>query len=219
MVFKRRDRPPLIERIREFLYPRKGWRRPFEYLGHRVRRLPDTPHRIALGVACGVFASFSPVFGFHLVLAALLALVLRGNILASLLGTFVGNPLTFPFIATISLTTGREILGLSGHAREFNWLVESFSNALNGLWHAFKSIFGYGHPDWALLNDFWINIFLPYLLGGTIFGLIFGVAFYFLSRPVIAAYQNRRRSRLLQRARARLAAKARLELAKKAKIS
>ena len=31
--------------------------------GHRVRRLPDTPHRIALGFACGVFVSFTPFFG------------------------------------------------------------------------------------------------------------------------------------------------------------
>ncbi len=219
MVFKRRDRPPLIDRIREFLYPRKGWRRPFEYLGHRVRRLPDTPHRIALGVACGVFASFTPIFGFHLVIAAILALMVRGNLLASLLGTFFGNPLTFPLIATFSLTTGREILGLTGHDKEFNTLVASFSNAFDGLWQGVKSLFGYGHTDWALLSDFWQNIFLPYLLGGTIFGLISGITFYFLSRPVIAAYQNRRRSKLLQRARARLAAKARLELARKAKVS
>ena len=62
MVFKRRDKPPLIARLREALAAARaagGGR--IEYLGHRVRRLPDTPHRIALGFACGVFASFTPV--------------------------------------------------------------------------------------------------------------------------------------------------------------
>ena len=54
MVFKRRDKPPFSIRMRELLYPRRGWRRAIEYLGHRVRRLPDTPHRIALGFACGL---------------------------------------------------------------------------------------------------------------------------------------------------------------------
>lgn len=218
MVFKRRNRPPISERVREFVYPRKGWLRPFEYLGHRVRRLPDTPHRIALGVACGVFASFSPLFGFHLLLAAGLAWLVRGNVLASLLGTFFGNPVTFPFIATFSLGGGREILGLSGKAKDFKWLVDAFSEALVGLWDGTKALFGHGHADLHALSDFVQTIFLPYLLGGTIFGFIAAVAFYFLSRPVIAAYQNRRRSRLLQRARARLAQKARLELTKKAEV-
>ena len=70
MVFKRRDKPPLLSRLREAVLPRRGWRRGIEYLGHRVRRLPDTPHRIALGFACGVFVSFTPFFGLHFVLAA-----------------------------------------------------------------------------------------------------------------------------------------------------
>ena len=42
---------PCSTRIREAVLPRRGWRRGIEYLGHRVRRLPDTPHRIALGFA------------------------------------------------------------------------------------------------------------------------------------------------------------------------
>ena len=70
MVFKRRDKPPLLTRIREVVYPKRGWRRGIEYLGHRVRRLPDTPHRIALGISCGVFVSFTPFFGIHILAAA-----------------------------------------------------------------------------------------------------------------------------------------------------
>ena len=90
-----------------------------EYLGHRVRRLPDTPHRIALGFACGVFASFTPFFGLHFVLAAVLAGLLRGNIVAALIGTVAGNPLTFPLIASVSLGLGRRILGYGASGRDF----------------------------------------------------------------------------------------------------
>jgi uncharacterized protein len=219
MVFKRRETPPFYQRMVESFYPRKGWRRPFEYLGHRVRRLPDTPHRIALGVAIGVFTSFSPIFGFHFVIAAALALLLRGNIIASLLGTFFGNPITFPFIAAISLGSGRELLGMHHPDGEIKALAGAFSEAARDLWRAIGGLFGRGYTDWVGLEHFFHSIFVPYLLGGTIFGIITGIAFYFLSRPVIAAYQNRRRSRLLQRAKARLAAKARLELAKKASVS
>jgi uncharacterized protein (DUF2062 family) len=73
MVFRRRDRPSFLDRAREFFYPRRGWGRAIEYVSHRVRRIPDTPHRIALGFACGVFASFSPLFGLHFLYAAGLA--------------------------------------------------------------------------------------------------------------------------------------------------
>ena len=92
--------------------PRKGWRRGYLYLGKRVQRLPDSPHRIALGFACGVMASFTPFFGFHFVIAAALAFITRGNILASAIGTFVGNPLTFPFIAGTAMYLGHRITGI-----------------------------------------------------------------------------------------------------------
>ena len=53
MVFNRRDKLTLRDRLRQ-LVPRRGWRRGIDYVGHRVRRLPDTPHRLALGFAGGV---------------------------------------------------------------------------------------------------------------------------------------------------------------------
>ena len=106
MVFKRRDKPPLRTRIFEALLPRRGWRRGIEYIAHRLRRLPDTPHRIALGFACGVFASFTPFFGIHLIGAIALAWLIRGNLIAAAIGQFVGNPFTLPFIAWISMALG-----------------------------------------------------------------------------------------------------------------
>ena len=47
-------------------------------------------------------------------LAALLAKLMRGNVIASLLATFVGNPLTFLPIAAISMQTGNFLLGRVG---------------------------------------------------------------------------------------------------------
>ena len=70
MIFRRRRRPSFLARMRETMMPRKGIWRGFDYINKRMRRLPDSPHRIALGFACGVFVSFSPFFGFHFFLAA-----------------------------------------------------------------------------------------------------------------------------------------------------
>ena len=98
--------------MREFLYPSGGWLRASSYVWHRLRRLPDDPARVARGIVAGVFISFTPFFGLHFLGAALIAWAIRGNIPAALIATFVGNPLTFPFIATASLEVGYLFLSL-----------------------------------------------------------------------------------------------------------
>jgi uncharacterized protein (DUF2062 family) len=183
MIFRRRARRPLFRRIRDLVSPPKGWRRGFTYVGRRVQRLPDTPHRIAIGFACGVFASFTPFFTLHFVVAALCALAVRGNVLASALGTLVGNPLTFPLIAGSALTVGNWLVGSSIDPDRFN--------------------VGMVFRD---LDRFLDRVFVPYLVGGVLPGLLAALAFYLALRPVVAAYQNRRRLKLMAVAKARQAA-------------
>jgi uncharacterized protein (DUF2062 family) len=64
----------------------------------RLRGIEATPHAIAAGFATGAAVSLSPLIGLHLVLGVALALLIRGNVLASAIGTLVGNPWTFPVI-------------------------------------------------------------------------------------------------------------------------
>jgi uncharacterized protein (DUF2062 family) len=167
MVFKRRDSPPLASRLRQLLFPRRGWRRGIEYLGHRVRRLPDTPHRIALGFACGVYASFTPFFGLHFFLAVALARILRGNMVSSLVGTAVGNPLTFPLIASVSLTLGRRILGYGVTGRDFSRISEAFTQAFAAIWHGILSRLGHGDSEWQKLVPFFRDIVWPYFVAAA----------------------------------------------------
>jgi len=81
--------------VGEALYPRGGWARAFHYVKHRVRRLPDSPERIARGIWAGVFVTFTPLYTMHFIVAALIARLIQGNILAALMATFFGNPLTY----------------------------------------------------------------------------------------------------------------------------
>ena len=64
----------------------------------KLVRVKDSQDKLAVGFACGSMVSFSPFIGFHFLLAVIFAYIFRGNIVASLIGTFVGNPFTFPFI-------------------------------------------------------------------------------------------------------------------------
>ena len=197
MIFKRRERPSPYSRVREVLAPRKGWWRGFDYVHKRMRRLPDSPHRIALGFACGAFASFTPFFGLHFILAAFLAWVVRGNIVSALLGTAVGNPVTFPFISATALWMGRWLMGLRERDGNFEAITHDFAEGLNAIWGTMKNWFGYGPSTLDGLSDFFHDIFLPYLIGGIAPGLVAAVVSYFIIGPLVAAYQERRRRKLL----------------------
>jgi uncharacterized protein (DUF2062 family) len=82
------------------------------YQWRRLLRLRATPHEVALGCAAGIFAAFTPFLGFQMLIAGALAFVLRVNIPAALLGTFAGNPLSWPAIWAASYLTGAWLFGL-----------------------------------------------------------------------------------------------------------
>ena len=199
MVFKRRNPRTYLQTLLEGFWPRGGWRRAFHYVRHRIRRLPDKPHRIARGVGAGVFISFTPFFGFHFIGAALIAKLIRGNILAALLGTFFGNPLTTPIIAISSLKFGNWMLGTRFDEGDHDSIAGRFIGAAEDLKHNFFALFSAEHTRWDNLVHFWTDIVLPYFIGGFVPGVIAAVVTYYLSEPIIAAYQKHRRTRLKER--------------------
>lgn len=190
-----------------FLWPQGGWARAFEYVKHRLRRLPDPPHRIARGLWAGVFTTFTPFYGLHFLVAGIIALVLRGNVIAALLGTFFGNPLTYLPIGLISLQTGHWLLGSRAAPGMEKSLFANFSAAGRDLWHNFMAIFTDKQAHWDGLQQFWEQVFFPYLIGGIVPGVICATAVYYLSVPVITAYQKRRKG-LIKEKLANLKAKA-----------
>lgn len=205
-MFKRNPRS-YMRIIAEFFYPRGGWYRAAGYVIHRLRRLPDPPHRISRGIAAGVFACFTPFYGLHFVTAAGLSWLMGGNVLASLLATFFGNPLTFPLIASVSVELGSWMLGLPVDMY-LPQIMGSFSHASAELWHNFMAAFTDDVAVWDGLHRFFRRVFMPYLVGGLIPGVISGLIAYALSRPVITAYQKRRIKKLKHRYAVRMAEQA-----------
>ena len=70
-----------------------------------------SPHRVAAGLACGVAIGLTPLYGLQFVLAALLAALMRGSVVVSLIGTFIANPWTIPVIWLVSFEIGDALLG------------------------------------------------------------------------------------------------------------
>ena len=192
-MFKRRERRSIFRFFYEVIFSLKGISRAIEYVGIRLKRIPDTPHKISLGMSCGIFASFTPLFGLHFLIAGLLSYLLRANVLASLIGTFVGNPITFPIITVFNLKLGEWILGSSEYSSDDGGKI--FEGFLDFIFLIYKSFFtegSIGDNNVPRMNEFLNGVFIPYSLGGLILGIFIAVISYFLLRPLVATYQKKR---------------------------
>ncbi|MBC6406875.1 MAG: DUF2062 domain-containing protein [Rhodobacteraceae bacterium] len=196
MVFKRRDRRPIGQLVLRWLWPQGGWARSYHYVRLRLRRLPGSPESIARGAACGVFISFTPFFGLHFLMSAFMAWLIRGSIVAALLGTFFGNPLTYVPIGVISLQTGHFILGTQFVAGSETTMGGKFLDASSDLAANTIALFTNDTADWQGLAAFYYAVFQPYLIGSLAPGLVAGLLSYWLMVPVIRAYQKRRAGRM-----------------------
>ena len=191
MVFKRRKPLGWLAWLREMVYPRGGFKRATRYVIHRMSRLPDEPHRIARGIFAGSLIGFLPLPGLQFLAAWAAARLMRGNVLAALLGTFNTNPVTTPFFAVFAMTLGHWLLGvqspLSAEA-----IAGAFGSATADLWRNFVAIFTDDRMQWGGLIQFWHDIYVPYFIGALLPGIIISLVCYYITIPIVQAYQKAR---------------------------
>lgn len=188
-MFKRREKPKLHHRARDFLWPRLGWKRSTEYIFHRIGRLPGTAHTIAAGFACGAAISFTPFVGLHFILGALCAWTMRANLMASIIGTAVGNPWTFPFIWTLIYNLGMWMgAGGNGPAASEQDFPTIFASCMDALLR-FDPVYLF-ETAWPVL---W-----PMFVGGIPAFVIVWFGFYLSLRPLVDKYQSNRRQRRMK---------------------
>src|SRR5215475_13477520 len=170
-MFRRRQKPTLLRRVREFFWPSIGFRRSTRYLAHRVARMPGTPSSIALGFACGVGVVFTPLVGLHLIVALVLAWIVRASPLAAAIGTLASNPWTIPPILIGTYKLGARMMGEHSH---------------HHLPHDVTLVYMLHHP---------MQLLLPMSLGSLPLGLAAGLVTYFPARYLVKGYQHRRHQR------------------------
>ena len=204
-MFKRRERRSIFRFFYEVIFSLKGISRAIGYVGIRLKRIPDTPHKISLGMSCGMFASFTPLFGLHFLIAGLLSYVIRANVLASLIGTFIGNPITFPIITVFNLKLGEWILGSNEYSSGDGGKI--FEGFLDFIFLIYKSLFtegSIGENSVPRMNEFLYGVFIPYSLGGLILGISVAIISYFLLRPLVSTYKKKRDSLKARRLKKKL---------------
>ena len=135
------------------MWRRWSFSRQFKLNLIRLLRLQDSPERIARGMALGLFIGMSPTFGVQMGLAFVAAVILSENKLAAIIGVWITNPLTAPFIYGLEYETGRVLLGMPHPAMhiQFNY--------------HFLQLFGW-------------QVILPLSLGSLIFGIAAAVIGY-----------------------------------------
>lgn len=134
-------------------------------------------HSVSYAFFIGVFIGFIPTPG-QMLLAAILAIIMRANLLISVALTWLTNPITTPPILYFSYTFGSWILG-----REYTPIHFEFTF------------------DWFLSNLSIIG--LPIIIGTVLVGLILGTLSYFFVRlfwrwHVSQNWKKRRQKRACQ---------------------
>ena len=188
MLFRRRHRQTVFQRLAIFLWPGRRLHRGWVYVWHRLKRISGSPHAIALGFAAGAFASFTPYLGFHFLIAGLIALALGGSIIASAFGTCVGNPLTFPLIWYATYNLGSLLLGYDLRSSvEINLPEGMLLQLLTDPVEFWRTI-------WGQIGRFVV----PMTVGSIPIGLAVSAVIYYMVRAVVAAYQDRRQGRFVK---------------------
>jgi uncharacterized protein (DUF2062 family) len=147
-------------------------------LAATLSRLPDTPERVALAFAIGVFFGFSPFLGLQTLLGIALAFYLRLSRVAVLLGTWVNLPFFVPVYYAVATELGARMLGQTPPSR----LADDVGLAVRQASLSFGAI----ERVLSVLRP----MLWPFTLGSTLGGLLLGGIAYVL---VLTALRSRRR--------------------------
>lgn len=140
-------------------------KRVINYYWLRLARLPGSTYAISAGFACGSMVSFTPLLGLHFFLAVIFAFLIRGNFIASLLGTAIGNPISFPFIWGLIYNIGAFVTSKSSINLQSKISVD------------------------LILNETY-EVFIPMLIGGAIIAIPVWLLTYFIMYSLIASYKK-----------------------------
>lgn len=180
-------------RVRRMAWRSGRVKRPRRTLRETIRltlHSRGSPESIARGVALGLFIAFTPVLGLHLLIVLLIAPLFRASRAASVLATFVTNPLTIPPFFSFTYAIGGWILPgsqSSGVRILLNETVECMRQT---------EFYNVGDLLLALFRD-GRGLFWPLFVGGAIVGLIAAAAGYPLTLRLVQRIRSRRQKRIL----------------------
>ena len=131
----------------------------------------DTPHRIALGFAIGIFYGLMPFVG--VIFTIVTAMIFKANRASALIGCFVTNTWLSAVLILPSVKIGAKIFGLQW---QFIWRDILKYMKMPGIRDVFNSLSG--------------DVLIPSFVGFLIIALGISVASYFISLFFVLKYRK-----------------------------
>ncbi len=135
----------------------------------RFLKIRGKPKEIALGLALGLFVAMSPTMGFQMIIAIFFATLLKWNKITAAIAVWLTNPVTAPFIYSLTYFIGAKLLGTS--------TLKALPKELS-----FSTI--------SVLLQKAPEIILSMTIGGIIIGLPLSIIGYYFSYSAIHKYQK-----------------------------
>lgn len=178
---------------------------------YRVLHADDTPHRLALGIAVGMFCAWLPIMGFQMAATVVLASFIRANRIVGLPVVWVSNPLTAAPIYFANYWFGNLIMNIFRSApamtyQEYQDFLGRFLGVFLNPSNVFSNLFE--AEFWRNLARFLADVSWDLWLGSLIMGLFLGGLAYIVSYRSIVWYRlhtprGRRHSAWLSRRKQR----------------
>ena len=154
------------------------WGRAYDIIAHHVLHVDDRPHRIALGLAIGVFVAFTPTIGLQTPICVAIAWMLGANKLVGLPVVWISNPATFVPIYYPSYLLGCRLTGNSAVNRAwFSQLAPDGSTSIR--------------QQLQMLTTKFMDIVVPLWIGCLVVAAITSVLTYAVMLVVVKKYRSR----------------------------
>jgi uncharacterized protein (DUF2062 family) len=155
----------------------------------RFLKIRGNPREIALGFALGLFVGMTPFMGLHMAIAIPLAALFKWNKFSSALAVWITNPLTAPFIYSLTYYVGARLTSFRSDVQ------------LAGIDHTGLISFLQKAPE----------VMLAMIIGGAVVGLPLAMAGYYFSYAAITKYRKTLKERLAEKKERLLEKKRRIQ--------
>jgi uncharacterized protein (DUF2062 family) len=167
----------------------------------KILKQKDTPESIAGGAALGMFVALTPTVGIQMILAVILATIIRVNKIVAALMCWITNPLTIAPIFYGCYCVGALILpsyNADGVWQRFQLFAERVGEfSFMRLWWSLNMVIGE-------IGKLGADIAWPLLVGSLIMATVLSLITYPITLRAVRLFQKRR-EKLAQKWRARKA--------------
>jgi uncharacterized protein (DUF2062 family) len=137
-------------------------------MGQILLQVEDSPTRVAAAFGLGVFIAFFPLLGIHTGMALVIAILLRLNRVAILVGCWINNPWTIAPMYSAGTLLGCVLLGVApGSPVAIDWSLK-------------------GRAFYSALVATLRPLVWPFVVGNLVLGVVAGLVAFLLLRTLLA---------------------------------